>query len=205
MLVCCSNCESVIELSFIDIVLVQFPWHMKKIGADWSTNFWSICVTCHPCNHLCSTVCLSCMTKTYIGHYVQTLEPIFVTPALLMAPLISAILYHFHWPWLQLGSQKVSTKSTLWLHFLAHFSTDQDEIWRGIEAVFKLTTPRLLLRCMLHSNIKSRTNFFRPCLMTDTDISLSGLVFIEGHSQKAKSSALISINLDENLYAAMTS
>ena len=33
------------------------------------------------------------------------------------------------------GGHKSAKSKTSWLHFLAHFSTDQDEIWYGVEAV----------------------------------------------------------------------
>ena len=33
------------------------------------------------------------------------------------------------------GGHKVSTKQCLFLHFLAHFSTEWDEIWYGDESV----------------------------------------------------------------------
>ena len=33
------------------------------------------------------------------------------------------------------GGHEASAKHTSWLHFLAHFLTDQDEIWCDIKAV----------------------------------------------------------------------
>ena len=33
------------------------------------------------------------------------------------------------------GAHKVSANKTYWLHFLPHFSSDQDEIWCGDEAI----------------------------------------------------------------------
>ena len=34
-----------------------------------------------------------------------------------------------------LEGHKVSAKQTHWLHFLPHLSSDQDEIWCGVEAI----------------------------------------------------------------------
>ena len=66
----------------------------------------------------------------HVEYYWQTFLPKFFTPGMLIGTLD---FYHFTPLSLTLtftGGHKVSTK-----HFLAHFSTDQNEICFGVEAI----------------------------------------------------------------------
>ena len=83
------------------------------------------------CNESCSYVRLSVVLsgKNFcVGHYTQTVQPIFVTPAMLIGTIdfCHAILLSLT---LTLpGGHKVSANKTSWLHFLAQFPFDQDEV-----------------------------------------------------------------------------
>ena len=57
---------------------------------------------------------------------MQTVKPIFSYLPCLQAPLASTILYHFHWPW---------PKQSHFASFSGNFSSDQDEIWCGDDAI----------------------------------------------------------------------
>ena len=48
-----------------------------------------------------------------------------------ITPLVSTILYCFHWPWgpEALRVTRSAQSKANWLHFLPHFSSDQDEIY----------------------------------------------------------------------------
>ena len=74
--------------------------------------------------------------KTFnVGHYTQPFQPHFFTPVMLIGTID---FYHFiprsRTLTLPTG-HKVSAKQTSWLHFLTHFSTDQDEMYYGVEAI----------------------------------------------------------------------
>ena len=68
--------------------------------------------------------------KTFnVGHYTQTIQPDFCIAAVLIDTMISTIFYRFHLPWPCQGVARSAQSKTYWLHFLAHFSTDQDCFW----------------------------------------------------------------------------
>ena len=73
--------------------------------------------------------------KFNVGHYTQTFQPDFFTLAMLVG---TTDYYHFI-PFSLIVTLAGGTRSaqgkTCWLHFLSHFSIDQDEIWRGDEAI----------------------------------------------------------------------
>ena len=54
-------------------------------------------------------------------------------PALFTGTMTCTILYHFQWPLPWLGVGRSAQSKASWLYFLAHFSTDQHEIWYGVE------------------------------------------------------------------------
>ena len=92
------------------------------------------------CNESCSAgrpVGLSCLAKTFnAGHYTQTFQAfLFIYLLCLQTPVTSAIVYQFHWPSPCLGVTRSAQSKTSWLHFLPHFSADQDEIWYSVETV----------------------------------------------------------------------
>ena len=72
----------------------------------------------------------SCVRKTWTsGITRKRFNQIYSYLPCLEAPLTSAILYCFHWPWPFLGVTLSAQSKTYWLLFLARFSSDQDEIW----------------------------------------------------------------------------
>ena len=60
-----------------------------------------------------------------VGHYTQTFQLIFSIQAMLMGTIN---IYHYTTFTDMAGDLKVSTSKTSWVHLLAHFSADQDEI-----------------------------------------------------------------------------
>ena len=83
---------------------------------------------------LCNELCLSvlCGKIFRVGYYTETFQPNFFIPAMLRVTVIGTIdFYHFipfSWTLSLPGGHKVSAKQNLFTSFLAHFSSDQDEI-----------------------------------------------------------------------------
>ena len=88
-------------------------------------------------SHVCLAGQLSWRGKNCnVGHYKQIFQPnFFHTCHAYRQLLASTSLYHFSrlWSWRMVTRQTQSRTS--WLHFLLHFSTDQDEVLHGVEAV----------------------------------------------------------------------
>ena len=82
-----------------------------------------------------------CGKNLNTGHYVQTVQPNLYIPAILIGTID---FYHFILLSMTLTEVRrlVAQSKTYWL--LAHFSSDQDEIW-CVDKQFKLNIPRLLL------------------------------------------------------------
>ena len=73
------------------------------------------------------------------GHDMQTFQPNSFVPAMLAwSPVI---LCHFQWPSLLLRVTRQAEGKTCWVHFLAHFSADQDEV----DMVLKLLKLNILI------------------------------------------------------------
>ena len=77
------------------------------------------------CNKLCSAGRLSYFANT--GHFMQSFQP-----RLFISAMVIGIINFHHFIPLSL-TKSVQSKSP-WLHFLTHFSADQDEIWYGDQA-----------------------------------------------------------------------
>ena len=81
----------------------------------------------------CLAICLLRLNFN-IWYYVQNFQPNVFILAMILG---TAYLYHCHirWPWLWQWVTKYVGSKIFWLHFLAHFSTDQDEIWCCVEVM----------------------------------------------------------------------
>ena len=79
------------------------------------------------CNESCSSVCLV-WQKLYLRHFRQTFQPNFFIPPMLVGTVTFTVWYHFRWLWPCLEVTRSAYCKTPWLHFIAHFSADQDEI-----------------------------------------------------------------------------
>ena len=93
------------------------------------------------CTYLCNELCWLGISFS-VGHYTQTVQPIFFKPAILLCTidfycfiLLSLTLARGH---------KVSTQQNLLASFFAHFSSDQLQLYVVINQ-FKLNFLRLLL------------------------------------------------------------
>ena len=71
-----------------------------------------------------------------VGYYTQTGQPIVFIPAMHIGAIDFNRAIPFHWPWPCLGVTRSAQSKTFWLHFLAHFSSDEDEVWCGDEAIW---------------------------------------------------------------------
>ena len=69
-----------------------------------------------------------CGKNCNIGHHMKTFQPNLFIPAICK----DTDLYHFQWPYPWLG---ITRSAQSWLHFLTHFSIDQDESWHTVEAI----------------------------------------------------------------------
>ena len=102
------------------------------VAKTWISDIISKCLNqilwCLPCH----VISCDCCKNFDIGHYKQTFEPNSLMPAMLRDTIDVTILHHFQWLWLWQVTRSVQSK-TCWIHFLAYKSTDQDDIWYGVE------------------------------------------------------------------------
>ena len=94
------------------------------------------------CNQFCPAgmpACCLVWQNFKIEHYIQTFQPNSFVPAMFTGT-ISRLLFYTTFSGLDYGlsmaeGHKISTKQTLFVDFLAHISTDQDEVCCSVEAV----------------------------------------------------------------------
>ena len=92
----------------------------------WKSQFWSY----EYCMDLvvgCVRPAIMCGKNFNIGHYMQTVSPVFSYLPCSYLPLTSSIVYHFHWPWSYLEVTRSVQSKTSWLHSLVHCSSAQNE------------------------------------------------------------------------------
>ena len=80
-----------------------------------------------------------------VGHYMQTFQPIFLIPAMLIGTID---FYHFIPISLTLtlaGVTRSAQSKTSWIYFLAHFSTYYKMEYNVVLKQFKLNIPILFL------------------------------------------------------------
>ena len=126
------TCQEYKSSGWFEISKFQI-WKQQKY------NFWvhmSI-VWIYVMSHVCpASAQPSLVAKTFnIGHCTLTVQPIVFIPALFIGVID---FYHFMLLSLTLtcpGVTRSAQIKTYWLHFLKHFSFDEDEIWCGDEAI----------------------------------------------------------------------
>ena len=96
-----------------------------------------------------------------VEHHTQTFQPFFSHLLCLQASLTSTILDHFHWAWPCLRVTRLARRKTYWLHFLEYFSTDQDEIQCGIEAIHTEHTDTIFSEILWN---KANIYWFTDCV-----------------------------------------
>ena len=95
--------------------------------------------------NLCSELCLSVCPAVWpsilrgknlnVGHYRQTFQPNLFIPAMLTGTIDFCHFTPFYWPWPCQGVTRSALSKACLLHFFPHFSSEQDEIWCGDEAI----------------------------------------------------------------------
>ena len=120
--------------SFLCLILYWIDGDHRQFS---KFNCWSVRASyIDLCNEVCSSSGPAVLhgKNLNVGYYTQTFKPIFFIPAMLMSTIDFYCFIHFQWPWSWQGGRKVSTKQNLLASF-SHFSTDQEEIWYGVEAI----------------------------------------------------------------------
>ena len=115
-----------VYINFSYFFFLNAYWACSESSTGYHQHSRSVRVACSVCGSVWTTGQSSslCGKNFNVGHDFTTFMP-----ALLSGADDSCLQFTFLWPWPWLEVTRSVESKTYCFHFLAHFSTDQDEIW----------------------------------------------------------------------------